>query len=280
MKKKSVVLMLVFALMTLLSRPLAADVGPKPSVTVNIENAPDQPYFMALLSKKEQYGPWSVVSAEDADLSGKSGNEQLAFSFFAAYKDPDGYHFLGNMSGDLQGRDEYRWGYYPPDEFKIAIYCPQDGTFKLSGPLERDAFDSYFSVDFNAADLAAAEDPQILITFLYFLLRVVLTIVIEFIIGQIMGYRSRGERRAIIIVNLVTQVLLNAFLTFMDYFGGGMVWLIMFPLGELAVFLIELVIYLFVMKRKKKLRTFLYTLIANIVSAGLTLLAVVIQWSN
>ena len=279
MNKKNLLLLIV-AFLLLLGRPLSADVGPKPSVTVNIENAPDKSYYMVLLSKAESYGPWTVTSVDGADLSGMEESERAAFTFFAAYQDPDGYHFLGNMSRDLRGVNEYRWGYYPPDEFKIAVYCPEDETFRLSGPLERDAFDSYFLVDYSAPDLNAREDPQLLITFLYFLLRVVLTIIIEFIIGQIMGYRSKGERRTIIIVNLITQVLLNAFLSFMDYYGGGMVWLIMFPLGELAVFIIELVIYMIAMRRKSKLRTFFYTLIANVISAGLTLLAVVIQWSN
>ncbi|MBQ9424802.1 MAG: hypothetical protein IJU42_02550 [Erysipelotrichaceae bacterium] len=280
MNKKSLLLLLVIGFLLLSSRPLNADVGPKPSVTITVENAPDKSYYLALLSKEERYGPWMKIDPDNLDLSGKDEKEIEAYTFFATYKDEDGYNFLGNMSGDMQGNNEYKWTYYPPEEFKVAIYCPDDGTFRLSKSIEREAFNSYFTVDYSADDLNIAEDSQFLLQFLYFLLRVVLTVIIEFIIGHIMGFRSKLERRTIIIVNIITQVILNAMLMFFDYYAGGLLWMFMFPIGEAAVFLIELVIYLIAFRRrKKKLKTFFYTLIANAVTAGITVLATVMQWS-
>lgn len=274
MKKKNLLLLLVIGFLLLSSRPLDADIGPKPSVTIQVKNPPEGVYYMTLLSKEESFGPWHKIEQSEIDM----GDKDEAFVAFANYEDKDGFCFLGNHT-NMEGKEEYYWSYYPPEEFKVAVYL-EDGTIIVSDIVERQAFDSYFTIDFLERDLGIKEDVRLGRQLFYFLLRVILTILVEYGIAYLMGYRSKKERRVIIIANIITQVILNAVLMFFDYYAGALVWLIMFPIGELAVFIIELVIYLIAMKGHKKWKTFLYTLIANIITAALTLFTTIIQWSN
>ena len=278
MKKGSVFLLVLFVILSAFSRNVYADMGPKPSVTVTVENAPDKEYYVTLLSSAESYGPWSKV---EGDASGQySGEKEEAFVFFASYKDPDGFCFLGNMDDASKTENSFHWGYYPPEEFKVAIYCPEDGSFYVSDICERYAFESYYTVRYGTSPLEIREVTNYGKMVRNFLIRVISTIAVELFIAFVMGYRSRKEMVIILIVNIITQVLLNAFLIGVDYFGGGLVWMILFPLGELIVFIVELIIYLFTLKSHSKGRAFFYTLLANLCSAALTFASEIIFWSG
>ena len=97
-----------------------------------------------------------------------------------------------------------------------------------------------------------------------FLLRVVLTILIELVIGLIFGYRSSKERKTIIITNLITQILLNLAILLFDYYMGLLVWIFIFPILEIVVTIIEAIVYLVKFKDHKKFKTIIYSLIANL----------------
>ena len=273
MKKFFRGLIVVAAMLSLFTVPVSADMGPKPSVTITIENAPEKTYYMALLSKSDHYGPWNVVDESEIDTNDQSLENQ-AFVFFATYKDKDGYYFIRNMSKEMKGSGEYSWSYYPPEEFKLAVYCPEDGSFYLSEGVKREAFYSYFNAEFSGNTLILKEEARVMPYIINFIIRMVATILVELFIGYLMGYRARKEIKTIIIVNIITQTILNVFLIFFDYYTGGMVGVFLLPIGELFVFITELIIYLIAFsKDHKKGKTVLYTLIANILSGGLTLIA-------
>ncbi len=277
MMNKKITLLFVLFLLLLSVRMADADIGPKPSVTVKVVNPPEGPYYVTLLAKGDGYGPWSTVSVEE-DPYGRTGEEAEAFRFFAGLEDE--YHFWGQMSDDLSGTDEFEWSYYPPEEFKAVLYHPKDGTYKISQPCKREAFYSYFTVDYEDPSFELKEDAQFGKQLLLFLFRVIVTIAIEYFIAFLMGYRSKKERIIIIVANVITQAVLNAFLMFFDYYGGALMWMILFPVGELIVFVIELVIYLIGLKSHPKGRAFLYTLLANLISAAFTLIGTVAVWSS
>ena len=278
MKKKCVFLTVIFCFLSLFARPVFADVGPKPSVTIIVENAPDKSYFVTLLAKSS-YGPWQQVT----DIEGMPADneeERKAAQLFLDYEDSDGYFLLNNMSGDLMGKNEFSWTYYPPEEFKIAICCPQDGSVYVSEALERDAFYSYFHVTYGSNPLPAFEESHLGKVFLESLLRVAVTIIVELFLAYLFGYREKKQLLTITVVNVITQMILNAFLVFSDYFGGGLMWMIMFPLGEVIVFIIELIIYLFTIGKEGKGKAFLYTLLANAASAAFTFMGTVASWTR
>ncbi|MBR4483836.1 MAG: hypothetical protein IKO97_01405, partial [Erysipelotrichaceae bacterium] len=66
MKKLVILIITVFFITGLASRPVYADMGPKPSVTINISNPPEGTYYVTLLGL-EEYGPWSFVNEENMD---------------------------------------------------------------------------------------------------------------------------------------------------------------------------------------------------------------------
>ena len=55
MKKLFILFTVLF--LSLTCRPVSADVGPKPSVNIVFENAPDHPYYVTLLGTEEFFGP-------------------------------------------------------------------------------------------------------------------------------------------------------------------------------------------------------------------------------
>lgn len=275
MKRISVFLISVLLLSTAFLRPVYGDVGPKPSVSIEVTGAPDKPYFLTLLSDRENYGPWSKVSDEG------SGGEDLkdrAFSFFASYKDAEGYCFLGNMSEELRGESSFSWTYYPPDRFKIALYCPEDGTFYLSGICKREAFYSYFVLDLKDGTPQVKEVSRLGRTMLYGLFRALATVLVELALAYLFAYRDRKALLSVLFVNLFTQVVLNLFLAWSDHYGGMLVWMLFFLIGELGVIVLEMILYLFLLRKEKKLKLLFYTFLANLLSAILTFVTVFLTW--
>ena len=268
MKKFLTLLLVIFSICSFFTRPVEADVGPKPSVKINVVNAPESSYYLVLLSDKDSYGPWAKI--EDVNDNISDENEKEAYAFFVSYKDSDGFNFIGNMSNDLKGIDEYSWNYYPPETFKVAIYVPEDGSFYLSSEVTREAFYSYYTVDCSKVSLDIKEDVRVADVLLNLLFRIVLTILCEVLIALLFGYRNKKELTLIIIVNIITQIVLNVIMSFFDYYGGMMLWLILLPVGELIVIIIEEIVYLIGLKSHSKWRAFFYCLLANLLSCSLT----------
>lgn len=258
MKKRILSIIAIICLaMTFTAAPVKADVGPKPSVRIRFENEPGEPYYVTLLSDQSTYGPWS------AGGDGSSIKDPEINAFFNDYKDPDGFYYIGNAAQVTDG--SYSWTYYPPKRFKILVYFPQSGDVFVSDIQERFAFDSYYTCDLKSGSVT--ENPDIQNNLIGFGVRLVLTILIEYLIALLFGFRSGKARKIILITNLLTQILLNAAMGILDYTSGLLVWLILFPLMELIVMLIESIIYAFALKEQKPVRRVVYGIVANLVSA-------------
>ena len=262
---KKIALLLTVLLLALSCRPVHADVGPKPSVTVTFENAPDHPYYVTLLGTEEFFGPWSSISSDLIDS--QPIDVRPAYVAFYEYAQATGLYFCDYVL-ECSDNNAFEWGYYPPEKFHIAVYDSVEGTLRVSDVIEREAFDSYYRIDLNGSELNVIEDYHLTRYVIGFLIRMAATVLIELFIGWLFGYRTKQEIRMIIFTNILTQILLNGIMLLLDYYSGLMVWLFVYPAMELAVFIIELAVYLINFKRHKKLKTFFYTLIAN----GLTFL--------
>ncbi len=273
MRRSFLFLMVSFFFLSLFSVPVHADMGPKPSVTISVVNAPDGEFYMTLLSEKETYGPWSKVEGDPSSVP--KDDRDKAFAFFADYEDRDGFCFQGNLSEAMSEGDDFKWSYYPPERFKVAIYVPKDGSFYLSEVIERQAFNSYFVADCSTRPMVVREEAKIKDQVLGFVCRVLFTIAIEMLLGLLMGYRKKKELILILVVNIITQVILNGLFALFDYYGGMLTWLFLLPVGELIVIVIEEIIYLIGMKGHGKWKTFFYALLANLLSAAATFMGLV-----
>ena len=138
--KKFLKILLFTILINIFPVHINGDVGPKPSVTINFENVPDGVYFVTLLSSKEVIGPWHKINDEDMSLLVNA--ELDAFKAFKEYAESDTYHFL-NYVEQCNDDNTFSWSYYPPDDFKIAIYCDKDKSLKVSEPIKRYAFENF-----------------------------------------------------------------------------------------------------------------------------------------
>lgn len=247
---------------------LRADFGPKPSVTVDVVGAEGIKYTITLISQNA-FGP-NRTYEEWQEYDGEEYHEIME------YKDSEGYMWIGRHQ-ELNGNGQFKWGYYPPRNFKILILT-SDGKYYSSKVFDTYAFHSYYKVDLSRLTFDEARDigsidsvknnykyaPEIL----SFFLRLIFTITIELMLALLFSYRSKRHIKIILIVNVITQLFLNISLNLLTYYEGILIALIFYILFEIMITLGEAIFYTVIFKKEGSLKAFLYGLIANIVSFG------------
>ena len=117
---------LLFVVLLLLTTAVFADMGPKPQLTVVVEHAPSELYYLDLLAEGEyEYDPDFAMDETDLD-------PELLAAFRAAI--PDGWHaciaegttgapIWGKLTGDPAGPTNYHsFRYYGvPETYRILI---------------------------------------------------------------------------------------------------------------------------------------------------------------
>ena len=278
--RKTLPILIILLLLVLIPSTAMADMGPKPSVNIEVNNLKEnQEVYITLLSKEESTGPFSKVT----ELQSHEEYLEDGFNKFKSIEDRDGYYFLGNLDL-LKGNGIYSWSYYPPQDFKIALYFPEQNLVLISKPYTRYAFNSNFKLNYKDMDLKDEVyyfDNEISITKVRdineeiksFLLRLVLTIIIEYLVALAMFRPTKYQTKLIIKTNIFTQVLLNLAISLILYFHGFLAFAIIFIPCEIAVFIIEGIIYKKRLNQnlpenKKPAMPMLYAFIANLISAG------------
>lgn len=254
--------------------PVSADTGPKPTVSIDFEGIEEGEYYVTLLSEEESTGPWSVENLSEYG----TGEDADVFKKFCEYKDEDGFYFLGNME-ECSESNQFIWGYYPPQTFKILIYFPEDDSFAVSGIYERYAFHSYFTaqINGNSVENVTLKEVKAEKTYDYswelisLICRIVITIVIEVLLALIFKIRKAKPLLAILITNIVTQTILNIALNLIAYYNGSSGLILSYLMMELMVYVIEGCIYgSFIPKlyngNYTKRKAWMYALLANAVS--------------
>lgn len=272
MKIKTVAILLFLLLLTTTSYPALAkaDMGPKPSVeiTITFDGLSSGEYYATLLSKTKSTGPYSADNTY-----GKEPDE--IDEIFSSYTDKDGFYYL-HYYQKLNKDGVFKWGYYPPRDFKILVYSKQTDSFIENDQiLSRYAFSSYFTADLDSGLTVQSYDYAS--ETLKLLLRIALTIAIEIGIALLFGYRKK-DLSVIIVANAVTQIFLNVALNAINYRSGSLALALNYVLYEICVFLIEAIVYsvvlTFMAKRAnvKPRRIFvhvIYAFVANLASFGL-----------
>jgi hypothetical protein len=255
-------------LMITSSARVNADIGPKPFVAIEISGMGEQTYTMTLISR-EAHGPNFFY--EDYLEFHESWME---YHPIMEYVDSEGYRWIG-WHKEMHGDGEFKWSYYPPQNFKILIMT-EDNQIYTSAVLERYAFASYFRADVTDVVQGEAEAIKVIQTvepdyhyskeILTFLIRLVLTIAIEIGVALLFGFKGK-ELVVILLVNAVTQIILNVILNAVTYYSGQLAAVLLFILGEALVISVETVFYAFYFKTKS-VKALLYGIIANLVSCG------------
>ena len=293
--KKRILKVATIAIVLLLLLPFTAfaDTGPKPSVVIELVGLGDEPCYGTLLSQDITNGP-NQAWEEGEEMHAYHEDDPDIWRKFVDYKDADGYYFLQQFwyCNETGG---FKWGYYPPDPFKVLLYFPESDTFAVSAVYERYAFDSYYTI--NVAELT--EQPiapekenitaitHVLLTaepnynykqeVISLLARVAITLLLELGVALLFGLKRKNIFGFIVCVNVVTQILLNLILFGVDINYGSMAFTFNYVLLEIAVFALEAVLYNVYIKKKaveySTKKATVYALVANAVSfaAGLVL---------
>lgn len=275
--------MLVFAFLILLLPfvPLvAADMGPKPTVTWEIVGI--EPAASGLLM-------WSddpVAPYSEAEMAEYGWNQDPLKVALNGYRDADGYVLIGLYWPMMQeGIPITYMGY--PSPLKMAV-VDIDGNVFVSAAVDYRLYHTGLVFDFTGYEAVAVEDAPVAFgtarevvplfpILLDFLGRVIVTIMLELGVLWLFRYRSKTSFRTVAIVNACTQAVLTGFILYGYYWWGeyfGALYTLF--VGELVVFAGEVVLFALVLREKKGWIGALYALAANAVSFGVSLLVILI----
>ncbi|MBO4217050.1 MAG: hypothetical protein J5940_03810 [Clostridia bacterium] len=271
-KRITVFLLSIFAAASVFTVSVSADIGPKPSVVVSFENGSGDACYGTLLSERAHYGPYTVYDGTEETYN-YYGDDDEIWRKFVDFRDADGYYFL-QIIWDVGDTGTIRWGYYPPERFKILLYYPESGTFAESGVCERYAFDSYFTVDLSAAatgKLAVGRSYDYTNELLSLAVRIVMTVAVELGIAFLFGFRAKKELLVILVTNAVTQIGLNVALNVYAHYYGSLSAMIWYVMLEIIVLAVEAAVYCTILRKasEKPRRVWIYpvyALAANAVS--------------
>ncbi len=261
-------LLLTAMIFSLFMFPIHADMGPKSSVRVNITGLENRLYYVTLLSAYSSTGPASAYDGKNAHYEeGDDGYD--VWKKFVEYEDADGFYFLQQFQKCI-GNEEYVWGYYPPHTFKILFYFPESNSFAVTDIHERYAFDSYFSVNFEAETLSVSKSYDYTWEMISLIARIVLTVALEIGIALLFCYRGKKLLFMLIGVNATTQVILNVILNVVNFTSGQWAFIAYYIFLELIIFVLEAIVYALMIPKlsteKKRGKAVLYALVANATS--------------
>ena len=216
---KNIIIFLLVIVLLLGSSCIAfADMGPKPSIIVNVHGMEGQ-YYATILSDSDRIGPWYAGNSFD-DMKGWGDNyTKEAWDIFKAYQDSDNFYFVGFMDVCI-GEDSFSWTYMRPEVFKILLYDCSSKTYYCSEIIESYAFDSEYDVtcsnvaDGSVAGLNVSKTHNTSEKLLALAFRIVATILIELVVAFLFNIRAKNQIGCICLVNLVTQILLNLILSY------------------------------------------------------------------
>ena len=234
-------LLILFAVTPTAASTANADMGPKQFVDITFKNLPDGECYATLLSKTESTGPYRAdYSHYEADESPDSQSDKEIDKKFSSYSDKDGYYYL-HYFRKVDDRTSFRWGYYPPRDFKILVYSKtQDKFIENDEILDRYAFSTYYTADLSTGK--TFRSYNYFSEILGLVLRILLTIGIE--IGVALLFKYRGAKLTLIIItNVVTQLILNVGLNITNFYSGPLAMTLSYIGWEGIVFVAEAVVY-------------------------------------
>ena len=267
-----------------------ADFGPKPQLTVRVENAPQELYYLDLLAE----GDWDAEGENSDDGIERSyyGKEDtLDPDLLALLREnvPEGWHacvaqgttgapIYGELyaeSTDASSNDLHIFAYHGvPSTYRI-ILVTQSGKVWLSEALERRVLQSSVTVHWaDDAESTTVTVPSAVSGYaLQFLATLVPTLLVEGILLLLFRYSWKENWKAFLLVNVLTQGLLAVASSSVTAHSGVSAWYLFFFFlpAELVVMLVEVFLYSGrgLLTGHSKGRAALYAVTANFASAFL-----------
>jgi hypothetical protein len=264
-----------------------ADIGPKPTLDIYVENVKDSNYYLDLLGKVGEYGYFDSTNGNEA--YNHLHNEPI-------YKyEADGWKAIhmrtwvlfGELQGEVLQRNEagksvklkHSFSYMGvPKQFKIIIQH-SDGTLQVSDIINNNYFNAvvrYDAGENKVLSVTGLGGPKEIRNLMEtrgvsdYLKRLILTLFIEIIIALFFGYRALKKLSIIGAANFITQTLLT-FLFILGYnmvskLSGNAGYFILLILGEVLVIALEYFAYSRTFGKVEVRKVLIYTLVANAAS--------------
>lgn len=291
MKKSLRTGILMLLAVMLLTVSAFADTGPKAQLTVRVENAPSEPYYLDLLEEGDLQEREGGADNDRSNLSEEKRaalDAELLDALRAAV--PEGWHACTvqgtngpPMWGDLVGEDAgngtqlHTFGYVGvPDDYRILIVT-KSGESWVSDVFHRATLQSSVTVDWAAKTAAAPSAAAAYL--LQFFCTLLPTLLIEGALLFSFGYRSRRSWRVFLLVNLVTQGAFAVYLAVTVLNHGVSGWSLLFYIPiEIIITAVELLCYRRLLTEKSKGGAAGYAVVANVCSATVGLLLIDPLW--
>ena len=266
MKKLSILLILIISV---LAFPLVvnADTGPKPSIDIKIENLKTKNYIIDLFVYDED--GTGYTSPLDYN-GGKLTDEQVKRLYDLNL---DGWISESTrwskyiLFSDCSANEKYEhtFSYFgTPERYKIVIIDLDTDEMKVSDEIVRKVFNSEITIDYKTMEAVENNNSNFSMkTIVVFVLVLLLTLIIELLIG--LAFKT-GHYITIAIANLITNVCFQSLLLLSSNY------LLAFIIGEIVVVVAELIVYLIRFKDISKVKTIIYTLVANLATILISLL--------
>ena len=266
---------LIVMILCMLTR-VNADTGPKPSLAIQCEGFPDNAYITVLSTVKD-YGPNTSQTAMDYEIREEewyahAPADREVYSAFAdeaerLRKTGEELYFWGVVSSCAE---EYLFGYWPPEEYRVLVWLRDTDDFILSeDTYSRPAFRTVLKCEYRSGSLDIKDVSDTGISAPGMAMRVFLTIAVEYAVGLMFMKYTFKSRIAVFSVNVLTQILLNAALSNAALiFGSGMpMYLAVLLVTELLIILLEWLIYRKVIGKDLEY-PLQYSVLANVLSYG------------
>ena len=266
-------------LLCLAALPLsaAADIGPKPAVTVHVVNAPEGTYYLDLL----------ITDPDDYENIDPADYDPELIAGLKSWEDEGWYPALAEgtnapLFGDLTPGEDgaHRFTYFGlPQTFRIAVSGP-GGAQATAEPFTRTVFYTRLTYDWQTNTVTQATSPAGFYG-LQFLSTLAPTLIVEGLLLWAFGFRSRRDWLVFLLVNLVTQAGLHLWIAAdLVTAGSHPLYYLVLLVAEIPILLAELAAYVFLLQEHTRARRALYALCANAASyaVGYLPLHLAVEW--
>lgn len=264
---------LAFFLILTIGMNVRADMGPKPSITITVVNAPDH-YYVALLDN------YNHQQGGDSELHLDKVDEESVNAYLHDFQQHDWKFFespVGNNILKSNATGEYHFTYMVPNPFKVII-IDEDGNVYVSEEHTKKEFDAVCTYDVATGVITEDVSDKVFRRVLYVAICYLLTLLIELLALKIFDYPyTKLNVFFVVLINTITNIPFSLFVMNLDV---GIAMLIAQFLLEIPVIVVECLYYLFTLRYQDgtihRKRNLLYGLCANLISASLGIIGLFI----
>ena len=238
-----------------------ADMGPKPSITIKLDNMETTDYLIDLLVYDEK----GVEYIQEANYRGHDlTNKEINNLHNINYNNWISASTRRLIFSDCKGNNNFKhyFSYIGvPKTYKIVIINNKNGNIRVSKTFHRKELNS--SIELNVTSMKTIKKIELGTTIKTVLIALIITLITEIIIAYLMRIR---QIKTIIFVNLLTNITLQLLLCVTPFS-----YLMSFLVLEFFIIILEYMLYRKYLNAINNKKIIIYTIVANVISLSLTI---------